>query len=676
MKKESPASQPVYEIFRTTAVPPLDGWLQAPAWRGAQWVERFLAMDTWQPGKPVAVAFLWDDTNLYVGLKIGEPQLGLIHAGTTAVREDDLIELYFDPAGSGHEHIVISINAVGNVVADRWWIDDPGWGTRHPIAVDTVRCAARLTGSGWQLELAIPFAALGVAAPATGQCWSGNVCRIDRLAYQWSFWAPTDPVEHSYDIFPQIRFSGHAVPSPTRSITRPTWPRQPRFPLRGFMYDTSRGSLVYRPDYWIDRFPWFKEQGFNTLLLYFENHLRYDRHHAFAPPGSWTLRDLATVQTAAAAHGIDVIPAQTALGHCPGILNHPQYRELAEAGSNGYQFCVAHPDSRRVLTEIFAELAATSQSPYISINADESAYLGLCPRCQAMFPGWSRGRIFRYHILPLYDVIRSHGKRMMMWDDMLWLYPDAVEDLPRDIVLLDWHYSLHRRYPSLDRWRACGFDVVACPGMYSVENAFWFADHGAERGALGVINTLWEEHSLPLGSRWQHFMATAWATHATTPASVDRWFAQAGEELFGPGGNRLGKSLAAQDNIGRNAYRTGAAAPTRLEWQAAVQIHDEARQLLASHRGSGVDRELLAEFVYARRLLALQTQTAWLAAQHGLDTPARSAIAAMAAELRHEGLARWEQQCTVPAQQPAFLERFTAVERILSDNSKPATKTT
>ena len=47
--------KPVYEISRVDIVPELDGWLQSPCWQTAKWVERFLAMDTWQPGKPVAV---------------------------------------------------------------------------------------------------------------------------------------------------------------------------------------------------------------------------------------------------------------------------------------------------------------------------------------------------------------------------------------------------------------------------------------------------------------------------------------------------------------------------------------------------------------------------------------------------------------------------------------------
>lgn len=663
---------PVYEVRRATGTPAGDGWLDSPAWGAAQWVERFVDVATWQPAKPVRAALLWDAQTLYLGVQAGEPMLGRVRAeavDAAGVAQDDVVELCLDAELPGVEYIVVSVNPLGVVSVARMVVDNPGWGSQHAAAAAGIRTAARLTGHGWQVEVAIPFAALGLAAPRPGDAWGGNVRRMDRLGFSWTFWALEDAPRYNYEdpkVFPRLRFAPAAT-VPVRASVPPAapWPQTPRFQLRGLMYDTSRGSQVYSPQYWLNRLPLLSDLGLNTVLMYYENHLRYPSHPEFAPDGAWTLADLRRVQDAAAGLGIDVIPAQTSLGHCTGILTHPAYRHLAEEGSDGYQFCVAHPETGPMLTEIFADLATASRSPFVSINADESAYLGLCPRCREAFPGWSRGRIFQHHILKIHAVLQAHGKRMMMWDDMLWLYPDAVDGLPRDIVLLDWHYSLHRRYPSVPVWRKLGFDVVVCPGMYLAENAFWLADEGVEHGAMGLINTLWEDHSLPFGTRWDQLLATSWAAHAAAPESVADWYALAGRRLFGEGGERLGRAVAARAVIrlqGTNGTREPHSAQ---DLAVRRQLIDVAARLLASPGLTGVERELLDEFQYGAHLARLEAEAALRAAGSCLATMPRDELLRLAADLKAEALRRWQQQCIVPSQQPAYLERFTAIEKLL-----------
>lgn len=263
-------------------------------------------------------------------------------------------------------------------------ITDPGWGTYQFQEPGGIRTAARFTAAGWQLEIAIPFGENRLPFPVAGDSWRGNLCRNDKLGYTWSHWAPGGGVVCTYNdgkLLPGLRFSARAAKAATPvRARRIAWPTKPRLELRGMMYDSSRGSMVYTREYWIRRLPLFRELGLNMLMMYFENHLRYPTHGAFAPPGSWTLDDLTALQQAAAAQGLDVIPGQTSLGHCPGILTHPEYAHLAEAGSDSYQFCPAHPDTYKVLGSMFAELAEASLSPFVNVNCDESATSSCRPR--------------------------------------------------------------------------------------------------------------------------------------------------------------------------------------------------------------------------------------------------------------------------------------------------------
>ncbi len=669
MSAESLVAVPSYDIQHTRVAPALDGWLESPPWRGARWLDRFLAVETAAPGpKSTRAALLWDEHCLYLGVVCEESRLALVRADTRpgeAAGTDDCVEFRLDAGIPGVEYLKVWLNAAGTVSVSALIIDNPGWGTLHPRPATGIKACARFTATGWQVEAAIPYKSLRLSPPHAGTHWHGVVGRTDGLAYQWCAWAPGSAAVFTFDdarIFPGLRFAGNAaaprVPARPRAAA---WPKRARFPLRGFMYDTSRGSMIYTPAWWKERRPYFQSLGYNAVILYFENHLRYASRPEFAPPGSWTVPELVSVQDHYAAGGIDVIPAQTSFGHCTGILSHPKYRHLAEEGSGGYQLCPAHPETYAVLGDIFSELAAASRSPYVSINADESAYLGLCPRCRRTFKGAKKGDIFSRLIRHLHGVVSSHGKRMMMWDDMLWTYPEALRGLPRDIIMLDWHYSLHRRYPSVAAWRAEGFDVVVCPGMYQAENAFWMADEGVKAGAMGLVNTLWEDHCLPIGSRWQHFLATSWAAHAAAPADVGAWFERAAVHFFGDAGARLGRSLAAQNLAVRNIYTEGKGGNAAIVTRSEQQVVEEARRLMEGGGLSGWPRTMLAEFIYARRLLLLQREAA-----QGLATPAaRQAAGRELRALTREGTALWKASCTCPSQKEAFFERHAAIEKAL-----------
>jgi hypothetical protein len=99
-----------------------------------------------------------------------------------------------------------------------------------------------------------------------------------------------------------------------------------------------------------------------------------------------------------------------------------------------------------------------------------------------------------------------------------------------------------------------------------------------------------------------------------------------------------------------------------IEWKAISQTINEARQLLNTSNLSGINKELLEEFIYSRRLIALQTKAE---TNSKLDEKNRLEIDTEMAILLNEGLSRWDKQCCVPSQKPAFLERYTAIENEL-----------
>ena len=74
------------------------------------------------------------------------------------------------------------------------------------------------------------------------------------------------------------------------------------------------------------------------------------------------------------------------------------------------------------------------------MGLDEQFDFAICDECKKRLEnGESKDGMLTEHIMHTYNLIKSLGKTMMMWDD--WFeYADIVEDLPREIILLSWHY--------------------------------------------------------------------------------------------------------------------------------------------------------------------------------------------------------------------------------------------
>jgi hypothetical protein len=118
--------------------------------------------------------------------------------------------------------------------------------------------------------------------------------------------------------------------------------------------------------------------------------------------------------------GIDMVPAVNGPGHALWLLRaHPELRE----DQSPDLLCTRHPDSQRILTDIYDELLALfPDATTLHVGHDETTWLSgrwfgdeRCPRCAAS----PRAELFadslRWHI----DYARAHGLRAMAWSDQL-----------------------------------------------------------------------------------------------------------------------------------------------------------------------------------------------------------------------------------------------------------------
>ncbi len=187
-----------YTCYRAPAPLVVDGRLSETAWVAAPWSEAFVDIRGAEhpaPESRTRVKLLWDDTYLYVGAELEEPDVwATLTARDAVIYQDDDFEVFIDPDGDTHFYYEVEINAFGTVwdlLLEKPYRDGgpavSAWdmaGMRSAVAVDGTVNLPGDRDSGWSVELALPWAALAAYAPERrpprdGEQWRINFSRVD-----------------------------------------------------------------------------------------------------------------------------------------------------------------------------------------------------------------------------------------------------------------------------------------------------------------------------------------------------------------------------------------------------------------------------------------------------------------------------------------------------------------
>lgn len=172
----------------TASPPAIDGSLDDPCWQAAAVLGSFVELDASRLSAPATEARVcWDAANLYVGVRCDEPNIKALKvqmkARDDAVWRDDCIELFIDTNHDRTSYYHFAVNALGTV-----------WDEQRPGSADwnaNVQAAGGRGEDAWTIEVAIPLADLGGAAP--GDRWGFNVGRERQASgsNELSAWSPT-----------------------------------------------------------------------------------------------------------------------------------------------------------------------------------------------------------------------------------------------------------------------------------------------------------------------------------------------------------------------------------------------------------------------------------------------------------------------------------------------------
>lgn len=246
--------------------------------------------------------------------------------------------------------------------------------------------------------------------------------------------------------------------------------------------------------------------GMNTLILEWEASYPFRKHATIRSPYAYSDGDVSEILNACRENGVMAIPLQQCFGHVEYILAHNRYEALRESPRDFSQVCPSKGElAVPIFRDLFEELGETHDSKFFHIGGDESRQLGVCPQCREVVRKAGKVRLYTDYLLQLIAVVKEFGKTPVIWADMLLQHCELLEELPRDVVLMDWNYGWPvDRFGDVERLVAAGFEVWGASAMRSapdnhsktcwvrhLNNLRDFVPHARRSGYRGMIQTSW-----------------------------------------------------------------------------------------------------------------------------------------------------------------------------------------
>lgn len=231
----------------------------------------------------------------------------------------------------------------------------------------------------------------------------------------------------------------------------------------------------------------------NTLVLRVDFNYQYESHPELHDSIALSKEDVKKIVAACKANNIHLIPQVNLLGHQSWashinklLVKYPQFDETPWVANpvnykwpnddNLYcrSYCPLHPDVHGVVFSLVDEICDVFESNAFHAGMDEVFYLGedKCPRCG----GKNKAELFAGEVTAIHDHLAASKKELWIWGDRLidgkttgigmWeaSYNNtapAVDMIPKDVVICDWHYERADKTPVYFAMK--GFRVITCP---------------------------------------------------------------------------------------------------------------------------------------------------------------------------------------------------------------------
>jgi len=294
----------------------------------------------------------------------------------------------------------------------------------------------------------------------------------------------------------------------------------------------------------IAELPGLAKAGVNLLIFEVDYNYEYVSHPELRGDDPITRETVKKVVAMCRDYKIRLIPEFQSLGHQSWaektyalLTKYPQLDESPGkyAGNKGTDpwgtefycrsWCPLHPDLNPIIFALYDELFDVFEADALHVGMDEVFIIADadCPRCA----GKSTSELFARAVNDAYDhIVKKRGKEMLMWADRLldgkatgyglWEASEngtnpAIDMIPKDIIMCDWHYERMKSYPSIPLFLSKGFRVLptsfrdAKQTKKLIDFSFAFP---SER-MLGHLCTIWHAPEAGKTATWPPLLAAA-----------------------------------------------------------------------------------------------------------------------------------------------------------------------
>jgi hypothetical protein len=270
--------------------------------------------------------------------------------------------------------------------------------------------------------------------------------------------------------------------------------------------------------------------GVNTLILRIDYNYRYKSHPELVGENALRKRDVGKLVEVCKEHNIRLIPQINLLGHqswatkvgkllevypeldeTPGIKLPKEYKWPNADGLYCKSYCPLHPDVHKIVFDLVDEITEVFETDAFHAGMDEVFYLGhkQCPRCNGSDPAV----LFAGEVTAIRNHLALQGKELWIWGDRLidgkttglgeWEASynnthQAIDLIPKDVVICDWHYE--KAHPTPVLFASKGFPVVACP----------WRDSNVASEQVAMLRGLMKNGSKEMKARYAGIVHTYW----------------------------------------------------------------------------------------------------------------------------------------------------------------------